>query len=449
VGPVLTAAWRARGSLDVASLIEQCWRALGGEAACVDATELAAGRQYLLALRRVVELEGTIDPARLEELAARLKDRNAAADEHAVELLTIHHSKGLEWDVVFVPGMGKLPRGADSPLLRWLQLPAGEGNDLLLAVRSIGAPNSSDPLAAYIRRLQRERARNERLRLLYVAATRARLRLYLSGHAPPDRKEGRPRPRSGSLLDLLWPAVGPLYEAAVTRMPAAAEVHEQPAPLRMLWHRLDAAYQPGARPALPTPQSLTRMQADVAAAIEYSWVGPLARAAGTVMHGEFERLARLGEGAIAQLAARVVACEARLREQGIAADAARTTAQRIVARLGELVREPRGHWLLFGPHREARSEVPLSGFVAGELRSIVIDRMLVDEGGTRWIIDYKTGVHAGAGLDEFVARELARYTPQLRLYARMAAQLGPEPVRAALYFPWMGLFSELPAAPPT
>ena len=71
------------------------------------------------------------------------------------------------------------------------------------------------------------------------------------------------------------------------------------------------------------------------------------------------------------------------------------------------------------------------------------------KGGTRWIIDYKTGVHAGAGLDEFVARELARYTPQLRLYARMAAQLGPEPVRAALYFPWMGLFSELPAAPPT
>jgi ATP-dependent exoDNAse (exonuclease V) beta subunit len=444
VAPILTAAWRARGSLDIASSIEQCWRALGGEGACADATELAAGRQYLLALRRVVELEGSIDPERLAELAARLKDRNAAAGEHAVELLTIHHAKGLEWDVVFVPGMGRLPRGADSPLLRWLQLPAVDGDDLLLAVRSIGAPNSSDPLAAYIRRLQRERARNERLRLLYVAATRARLRLYLSGHAPPDRKEGRPRPRAGSLLDLLWPAVGAQYEDALAGMPAPADAAEQAAPLRMLWHRLDADYQPGAGRVLPTPQSLTRMQADVATAIEYSWVGPLARAAGTVMHGELERLARLGEAAIGEIPARIAACEARLREQGIGDDAARTTAQRIVTRLGALVQEPRGRWLLSGAHREARSEVPLSGFTAGELRSIVIDRMLVDEAGTRWIIDYKTGVHAGAGLEEFVARELARYTPQLRLYARMAAQLGPEPVRAALYFPWMGLFTELP-----
>src|SRR5690606_9502799 len=34
VGPLLVAAWRARGSLDVATAIERCWQALGGEAAC-------------------------------------------------------------------------------------------------------------------------------------------------------------------------------------------------------------------------------------------------------------------------------------------------------------------------------------------------------------------------------------------------------------------------------
>lgn len=447
IAPVLTAAWRARGSLDVAGMIEQCWQALGGEAACLDATELAAGRQYLLALRRLQEVEGRPTPHQLEALAARLKDRSQTATAGAVEILTIHHAKGLEWDVVFVPGMGRLPRHDDAPLLRWLQLPHTlDTHDLLLAVRSIGAPNASDPLAAYIRRLQSGRARNERLRLLYVAATRARVRLYLSGHAPLVKKTGEPRPRSGSLLDLLWPAVAGEYAMQAAGLPAPTEEEPQQQPLPMLWHRLDAAFAPSGAPPLPVPQSLTHLQADAAIEVEYSWVGPLARAAGTVMHEELDRLARLGPALIEGLPARITACEARLREQGIAADSARDTADRIVTRLGELVQDARARWLLFGPHREAASEVPLSGVVEGSLRNAVIDRMFVDVNGTRWIIDYKTGGHEGTGLEEFIAREMERYAPQLRLYTRLAAAMGPEPVRAALYFPWLGVLRELPAA---
>src|SRR5690606_22139566 len=336
--PVLVSAWRARGSLDVATAIEQCWQSLGGEAACQDATELAAGRQYLLALRRLQEVQGRPAPVQLDELAARLKDRSEQSRDDAVEILTIHHAKGLEWDVVFVPGMGRMPRRDDTPLLRWLQLPNEEGSsDLLLAVRSIGAPNASDPLAAYIRRLQRERVRNERLRLLYVAATRARLRLYLSGHAPVTKKEGRPRPRADSLLDLLWPAVAQEYAAhAGEALPAVEEESAQP--LRMLWHRLDAGFRPRSTHALPLPHSLARQQSDAAADVEFSWVGPLARAAGTVMHEELERLARLGAGVTSGLMLRAAACESRLREQGIGIESARVTAQRIVTRLAELVR---------------------------------------------------------------------------------------------------------------
>ncbi len=449
VAPLLVSAWQARGSLDVASGIEQCWQALGGEAACQDATELAAGRQYLLALRRLQEVEGCPQPAQLESLAARLKDRSVAATGDAVEILTIHHAKGLEWDVVFVPGMGRLPRRDDAPLLRWLQLPheAG-GEDLLLAVRSIGAPNASDPLAAYIRRLQAGRVRNERLRLLYVAATRARLRLVLSAHAPVSKKQGGPRPRAGSLLDLLWPAVRGEFEGQPPPDDAAPAPAPGDAPLRMLWHRLDAGFTPRAGSPLATPQSLTRVQADVAAAVEYSWVGPLARAAGTVMHDELDRLARLGAAAADDLPARSAVCEARLLEQGIAAEPARTTAQRILARLTQLVREPRAQWLLFGPHRSAASEVPLSGMIDGTLRNAVLDRMFVDAGGTRWIIDYKTGAHEGTGLDQFIASEMQRYAPQMALYQRLAAALGPEPVRAALYFPWLGELREMPAPQP-
>ena len=448
-GPLLQSAWRARASQDLATLVETCWQALGGEAACLDATELAAGRQYLLALRRLQEVEGRPAPARLQELAARLKNRSVPAGENPVEVLTIHHSKGLEWDVVFVPGMGRLVRDNDSPLLRWLQLPrTGGGNDLLLAVRSIGAPRSSDPLAAYIRTLQRERLRNERLRLLYVAVTRARLRLYLSGHAPLDAKTQAPRPASNSLLELLWPAVREEFQAAAATAPAGGEESTGEAALHMQWHRLPADFTPAALPPLPTPASLSRALAETSAsAVEFSWVGPLARAAGTVMHGELERLARLGVAGIDNLEGRVAACEAQLRAQGIAADVAHAAARDLVARLETMAGEQDARWLLFTPHQDAASEVALSGILNGELRSVVIDRMFVDAHGTRWIVDYKTGVHAGGGLEEFVAREVERYTPQLRLYARLAARLGPQPVRTALYFPWLGVLRELDAVP--
>jgi ATP-dependent exoDNAse (exonuclease V) beta subunit len=178
--------------------------------------------------------------------------------------------------------------------------------------------------------------------------------------------------------------------------------------------------------------------------VEFSWVGPLARAAGTAMHAELERLARLGEGALAALPGRALASELRLRELGIAPATAQTSARALVDRLQALAGDERARWLLFAPHRAAATELPLSGVVDGELRSVVIDRTFIDASGTRWIIDYKTGVHGGGDLEEFVAREMERYTPQLRLYARLAAQLGNEPVRTALYFPWLGVFRELP-----
>jgi ATP-dependent exoDNAse (exonuclease V) beta subunit len=89
--------------------------------------------------------------------------------------------------------------------------------------------------------------------------------------------------------------------------------------------------------------------------------------------------------------------------------------------------------------------LPLTGLSEGRLRSVVIDRCFVDELGTRWVIDYKTSRHEGGALDAFLASELERYRPQLETYAELARGLGPEPVRAALYFPLLAQLRELTA----
>ncbi|MGH8267175.1 MAG: hypothetical protein ACRETS_07635, partial [Steroidobacteraceae bacterium] len=59
------------------------------------------------------------------------------------------------------------------------------------------------------------------------------------------------------------------------------------------------------------------------------------------------------------------------------------------------------------------------------------------------VIDYKTSAHEGGDLEGFLEQEVQRYRPQLEGYVGLAAALGPEPVRAALYFPLLGAFREL------
>ena len=53
-------------------------------------------------------------------------------------------------------------------------------------------------------------------------------------------------------------------------------------------------------------------------------------------------------------------------------------------------------------HADAASELPIAGLIDGDLCEAVIDRTFIDENGVRWIIDYKTSAHEGAGLENFL-----------------------------------------------
>ena len=53
----------------------------------------------------------------------------------------------------------------------------------------------------------------------------------------------------------------------------------------------------------------------------------------------------------------------------------------------------------------------------------------------RWIVDYKTSSHEGAGLEEFLDRERERYAPQLERYAALMQPLGDEPDAGRPVFP--------------
>ena len=99
------------------------------------------------------------------------------------------------------------------------------------------------------------------------------------------------------------------------------------------------------------------------------------------------------------------------------------------------VTSERGRWLLSSTHSEIKSEYPLTAVQAGQVRRMVLDRTFVDGPGARWIIDYKTGIHTGSGLVEFLDSEQERYKAQLEGYARAMQVLDARPIRLGLYFP--------------
>ena len=99
-----------------------------------------------------------------------------------------------------------------------------------------------------------------------------------------------------------------------------------------------------------------------------------------------------------------------------------------------MVDDERGAWLL-ADHLEGEVELALAQTSSEGVRELVVDRTFVDEGGTRWIVDYKTGGHEGGDLTTFLDTDQERYSAQLENYAKVMGEMDDRPIRLGLYFP--------------
>jgi len=127
---------------------------------------------------------------------AEARESDAALDaENAVQLMTIHASKGLEFSVVFLPGANDHKNPEKDPLLLHPTL----GLACKMPTREIKAADPFPYLHAKAINEGREEA--ESLRLFYVAATRAKDRLIVSGYYKPNADgENTAGGRMGHLL---------------------------------------------------------------------------------------------------------------------------------------------------------------------------------------------------------------------------------------------------------
>ena len=431
-------------SLPLWQRVDHAWLRLGGPAACLEERDLDDAQAFLRALSEQRDA-GWLAGDAFDRFTAELY-AVAPAAPGAVEILTMHGAKGLEWDVVIVPGLARAQRVDPDPLLHWVELPsAGGGTELLLAPINDAAAPRERSVASYIRRLRSRRLRFERVRLLYVAATRARESLHWLGALTPDAS-GELRPRNGTSLALLWPAIGEQFReqhAAQQAGVAASAVGSLAAAAEPALHdsRLPADWRPSQLPVAVDVRQLQLSLHEPGASPEYSWVGMAARAVGTIVHAELQRLASLPQlpHSLGLVAGDYLGW---LTELGVAPAEQPAAGERIVMALARTLGHPRGRWLL-GSAGDAASELRLTGRHEGRVVNVIIDRLMRDEHGDRWIIDYKTSTHEGAGLDAFLESEAERYRPQLQRYAKLLGEAADGRLRAALYFPLLGEFREI------
>ena len=437
----LEAAFEVRNETGVARWIERTWLALGGPSCMTSVQDLQLASAAFARIRTLEE-RGMPDPADLPDIFADLFADHGSAS--AVEIMTIHKAKGLEFDLVVLPALDRaVPPDRNQLLLSHQFARTGRDGMVMAARPPVGT--EPDLLFEFLRYQRRDAAVLEAQRLLYVACTRAKCQLRLTAviddENDDDLDDAAPRrlfrPHAGSLLRALWPVLAGEFE-----LPTARLEHREAA---------DDAPRGGPLKRLPLASARDRLTPLAGAALVvpvatdetpiFDWAGETARRVGSLVHAELQKmdLASVDEAAIH---AREDHFRRWLKLHGVPEDRLKQATARVVEALLGVHRDPRGRWILKRWLVEDLREHALSGYWEGEFSRVVFDRSFIDEAGVRWVIDYKTSQHLGGGLELFLDREVERYRSQLERYGRLARRLGPEPVRLGLYFPLMRAWRE-------
>lgn len=447
---VLGLVEQARERCGLRELVEGAWLMLGGPATIAEESQLESVQSFLDLLEAAETAAEGLDLAWLTAQMPAHKGSLGGGELGSLRIMTIHKAKGLEFDTVIVPGLHRQPRNEDRRLLIWQEVLMPDGSKLPMLAPIPAAAEESEPLYAYLKKLEQRRNELESDRLLYVACTRARRQLHLVTALEPDGQEGEIRaPRSGSLLSRLWPALsgGAASHAREAGWQAGARKGEDPVWVQPLIRRLSPGWQlPCAPEELSSPAAAARAAAP---AVVYEWAGRVAMHVGTVVHAFLQAIGEEGASAWTdeRLEARRPLARRMLLALGVGRHELDAASNRVMNALHRTLDDERGRWILDDSHADAASELALTVRDGERFRTLIIDRSFIDADGVRWVIDFKTSQHQGADLERFIHEEVERYRGQLRGYRAAMTAMSGGPVRTALYFPLLGIFREVEAGP--
>lgn len=322
-----------------------------------------------------------------------------------VRLLTIHGAKGLEAPVVFLADAAASPRSKDA-YTALLEQADDSGRPTLFTLAATRAAMDTATRTLLERHDADKRA--EDANLLYVALTRARQYLFISG-SQPDRGY------AGSWYELIsnalqdWPRTPDGQPHCTTGAPAVPGPHEAAQAVDI---EVDARLAQRLRVVPATTRIAPSLQTHAAAGTAGD---PDGRERGIAIHTLLDHLTRPRRPAEADLRPRLANL---LQREANDAEFLLWWQHALDvlhdARLAELFDPDR--------FRQAWNEVPVAYFDGSRLVHGVIDRLVIGA-GTVTLVDYKTHAHATA---DTLAGLAEGYREQLRCYAEAARRLWPQ-----------------------
>ena len=351
--------------------------------------------QFLELLHRC-ELNQSLN---LKTIESMLQDLYAPSRPSNVKLMTVHQSKGLEFDTVIIPGLGKKGRSDSLPLMQIQEFP----NDkvLLSPIKSI-YEKKENKTYLYLQYLKKQQSYFELMRLLYVAMSRAKKNVYLLGGLSKSGKAV-----GGSFLSLL----SHYYEENLDIVADQGQknIEELSAPKLIRVKTL----------ASLSAQNISNTDEQINHPKTFDLI--YQSALGTIVHHYLEQ---------EEFNPSPLSVETRLKERGIPSRLLKSLSNSILDILTNTKHDDNFEWIF-----KSRTTTEVEAEYSNSNQTVIIDRLFIDD-GKLWIIDFKTAsLNKDETINDFIERQKLSHQQQIEKYKEVLTDFFELPSRAAIYCP--------------
>lgn len=379
---------------------------------------------YFKYLSDWINNSSTMDSCELIQLIASSYIDNISDAADAIDIMTIHHSKGLEFEHVIIPGLAKPSRIDEHKLLYWHEILDSKQQPKLMLAPISSNPHKLDPIYKCLRTIDQQQTTAEGTRLLYVALTRAKLSIHMYACLDTDREQSIKAPSKRSLLHWLWPqlkaTLNPKLESTTT-----SDKHEpQQVIQQACLLRTDTAKSPRIYKTRAVTASCHNNRQ--------------ARRLGNMVHEQLQNLKPtdkafwLNESNPSRQQILTLGC----RKHGVPQAQTAQMVDNIVLAMQNTLTDPRGQWIFSDQHRSIVTEYEINCWREDMAQCFIIDRAFTTTTDELWIIDFKTAIpDEGTNLQSFLQAQKQIYQAKMEIYAELMPKQPQQQVFCGLYFP--------------